>query len=524
MNLSVVGSNINNHNSHDNYEDNIGGIGGRSRNSNNGNHMSLRNLFANRGREGSLRLEDLSSPHGPRGNVEKQKSRGQEQDVGLAAAMSIARLFVSSADASDRRKQRFRVQNEDLSPEGLEEDSVASPEDDDVEEGRTALLDEKRLQKVLDKVNAMRAEHDEILRKERLKIDDLERENADLRARLRRAAQDVDDKHSMAEYAKLITEQMQSSSGTVSDSQYVLKLQSQLCRALHKMGVMTNQIEMLQSQKDDKVRTLQSQLVEQGNESFRAEVDHMNDLLEMEKEMECLREEHESESSVQQASMAKMEVELELERSLRCDAMSYVRRTKEDMDHDGARRTGRRARRRRTQEDRERRQRKRMSKRDSEMSDATAVAANTSDKGINHALIAEEDESDRLEREIELSLQQMVAGVEMEMPLNFGDDLGESDEEEDEQEAVEAKQQRAPRSSSRATAEQATERDEDVASLRSRLEESLLAVEELKKTVSEQRRTIERLALDHGEQHEQRCSGEVASGQGARRSRRSMSS
>jgi len=463
MNLSVR-SNVNTYST---------GIGDRIRRDPN---MSLRNVFASRGREPSLRLEDLSDPVGSSGLHKKpqQDAKQEHQDAGLAAAMSIARLFVSS-DSSYRRK---RCSEDATVPKDVDEEgsSPASPEEED---GEIAPLDEKRLQAVLDKVNQMRAEHDERLRREILRNEELERENAALRQRLRTAAEDVDDRHTMAEYARLIVEQMpgKEDDGTVvADSQYVLKLQSQLCRALHKMGVLTNQIELAEGQERDKVRTLQSQLVEQGNESFRAEVEHMNDLLEMEKEMESLKEDYESENSMQQGAIAKMEVELELERSMRCDAMSYVG------IKDEQRKERRRARRRR-QEKAAEQKKKRLSKRGSEMSDATAVMANISDEQLY------QDQDIGNDEEMFLSFNQTF---ELEEPLK-GNSGVSSEEEDNVISSDEVKKTTLP------IPDSVNVGDQDVSRLRMRLEESLRTIEELKSTVSEQNQTIKRLALDHNE-------------------------
>lgn len=131
-------------------------------------------------------------------------------------------------------------------------------------------------------------------------IDDLERDNANLTERIDVLLEDIDDKHAISEYAQYITASRANSSSSSSvvaapESAYVLRLQSQLTKAMHKMGVLSNQIDLLQQQSDDAIADLRDQMMVQANDHAEMERQCLNDLVDMERDMMRMRQRCEEE-------------------------------------------------------------------------------------------------------------------------------------------------------------------------------------------------------------------------------------
>lgn len=150
------------------------------------------------------------------------------------------------------------------------------------------------------KINDPMASHEAESRELRQTIDDLERDNANLTERVEVLLEDIDDKHAISEYAQYImAARANSSSGSsvfaAPESAYVLRLQSQLTKAMHKMGVLSNQIDLHQQQSDDAIADLRNQMMVQANDHAEIERQCLNDLVDMERDMRQMRQRFEEE-------------------------------------------------------------------------------------------------------------------------------------------------------------------------------------------------------------------------------------
>ena len=150
------------------------------------------------------------------------------------------------------------------------------------------------------KINDLMASHEAESRELRQTIDDLERDNANLTERIDVLLEDIDDKHAISEYAQYIMASRANASSSSSvvaapESAYVLRLPSQLCKAMHKMGVLSNQIDLLQQQSDDAIADLLDQMMVQANDHAEMERQCLNDLVDMERDMMKMRQRFEEE-------------------------------------------------------------------------------------------------------------------------------------------------------------------------------------------------------------------------------------
>mmetsp|Transcript_35661 Transcript_35661/g.78141 ORF Transcript_35661/g.78141 Transcript_35661/m.78141 type:complete len:705 (-) Transcript_35661:122-2236(-) len=103
---------------------------------------------------------------------------------------------------------------------------------------------DSKMASIQTKMNRMKAGHEAETRDLRRNIEELEQENANLVERIRCLTEDIDDRHAMSEYAQFIADKAPASY----DSSYVLRLQSQLCKAMHKIGVLSNQLDLVKQQ------------------------------------------------------------------------------------------------------------------------------------------------------------------------------------------------------------------------------------------------------------------------------------
>jgi hypothetical protein len=63
------------------------------------------------------------------------------------------------------------------------------------------------------------------------------------------------------------------------DSSYVLRMQAQLCKAMHSMGMLENQLQLLQQQQDAMIKSLKDAITNMVEEKSQVELKLMNDLV-----------------------------------------------------------------------------------------------------------------------------------------------------------------------------------------------------------------------------------------------------
>lgn len=259
---------------------------------------------------------------------------GSRESLGLSAATAVAQLFSlgdgggnkkgqqQQAPADSRRSSIFNRSGDISIPEDSvvayqdsehrHDDSCSDEDQDSEEEGSIIEIEKSRLRDVKQKINDMRSEHDSEMRGRDLMIESLQSENSSLRDRLGNLVSEANDRHTVSEYAKLVTESVPRPQ--VIDSTNILMLQSQLCRALHTLVILENQDELQESAESDRVKYLQSELAKRGDESFLTEMEHMKDLLTMGREMERKTMESNKKLEERENELEKMRTELEREK------------------------------------------------------------------------------------------------------------------------------------------------------------------------------------------------------------------
>uniref|UniRef100_A0A7S1UZT3 Uncharacterized protein n=1 Tax=Grammatophora oceanica TaxID=210454 RepID=A0A7S1UZT3_9STRA len=179
------------------------------------------------------------------------------------------------------------------------EDSMASLHADGDGDGRSTLertvrardqsvsaMEKRRLEKEQELAALQKELEEERLKQmeeailHRLEADRLQRQTQAMEERLEALERDMQDKDAIQEYANLI-KGVAPKSGV--DSQYVMKLQSQLAKAVKKMEATSTQMELVEQSCNEVVTSLKSEITEIVEDRCRTE-------LELRKQLELLEE------------------------------------------------------------------------------------------------------------------------------------------------------------------------------------------------------------------------------------------
>ena len=157
--------------------------------------------------------------------------------------------------------------------------SVESTDDMEVDSLRS--VDVAALQRQVVDLNSdldlMRANRHQEQRVYKLELHKLECEKSALEKRIQVLLRDMDDKNAMGEYAMLIKK---AAPNTV-DSTYVLKLQSQLAKAMHQMGTIQNQLTLTQQACDGIVKELRDEMRKITERNSKTEIDYLNQIMKL---------------------------------------------------------------------------------------------------------------------------------------------------------------------------------------------------------------------------------------------------
>mmetsp|Transcript_16210 Transcript_16210/g.46579 ORF Transcript_16210/g.46579 Transcript_16210/m.46579 type:complete len:495 (+) Transcript_16210:272-1756(+) len=126
-------------------------------------------------------------------------------------------------------------------------------------------------------LDLMRANRQQEQRVYKLELHKLECEKSALEKRIQVLLRDMDDKNAMGEYAMLIKK---AAPNTV-DSTYVLKLQSQLAKAMHQMGTIQNQLTLTQQACDGIVKELRDEMRKITERNSTTEIDYLNQIMKL---------------------------------------------------------------------------------------------------------------------------------------------------------------------------------------------------------------------------------------------------
>ena len=126
-------------------------------------------------------------------------------------------------------------------------------------------------------LDLMRANRHQEQRVYKLELHKLECEKSALEKRIQVLLRDMDDKNAMGEYAMLIKK---AAPNTV-DSTYVLKLQSQLAKAMHQMGTIQNQLTLTQQACDGIVKELRDEMRKITERNSKTEIDYLNQIMKL---------------------------------------------------------------------------------------------------------------------------------------------------------------------------------------------------------------------------------------------------
>lgn len=122
-----------------------------------------------------------------------------------------------------------------------------------------------------------------------LELEERNRQYRLMKTRLEQMGRDMKDKDSIYEYCKMIKE----AAPHRTDTQYVIKLQAQMAKVLHEMGVMGNQLTAMKQGCDGVVASLHADMSKIVHDKSKAEQQFMNDLMVLEEEKRKLKEEYE---------------------------------------------------------------------------------------------------------------------------------------------------------------------------------------------------------------------------------------
>mmetsp|Transcript_3465 Transcript_3465/g.7564 ORF Transcript_3465/g.7564 Transcript_3465/m.7564 type:complete len:349 (+) Transcript_3465:195-1241(+) len=161
---------------------------------------------------------------------------------------------------------------------------------------------EQTLTAVLTELVDHRAGAEEMKTRHKLEVDKLNRENEHLKKRLELMRRDMDDKLALHEYAKIIQQQ----TPDVTDTAYIMRLKSQLIKSVQQIGILSDQLSLVNEENQTIIEDLHNQIVEAQNACTKAEMEFVS-----------------------------VQMELDLEREMKSDAMSYARhmKDKESMDN-----------------------------------------------------------------------------------------------------------------------------------------------------------------------------------------------
>ena len=152
---------------------------------------------------------------------------------------------------------------------------------DNMESDSLQSVDVAALQRQIVDLNSdldlMRVNRHQEQRVYKLELHKLECEKSALEKRIQVLLRDMDDKNAMGEYAMLIKK---AAPNTV-DSTYVLKLQSQLAKAMHQMGTIQNQLTLTQQACDGIVKELRDEMRKITERNSKTEIDYLNQIMKL---------------------------------------------------------------------------------------------------------------------------------------------------------------------------------------------------------------------------------------------------
>mmetsp|Transcript_17136 Transcript_17136/g.37161 ORF Transcript_17136/g.37161 Transcript_17136/m.37161 type:complete len:446 (+) Transcript_17136:318-1655(+) len=151
---------------------------------------------------------------------------------------------------------------------------VSGQEDSDDVDGRALQREVTDLRSDLDLMRANRQQEQRVYK---LELHKLECEKSAMEKRIQVMLRDMEDKNAMGEYAMLIKK---AAPGTI-DSTYVLKLQSQLAKAMHQMGVIQNQLTLTQQACDGIVEELRNEMRKITERNSKSELDYLNQIMKL---------------------------------------------------------------------------------------------------------------------------------------------------------------------------------------------------------------------------------------------------
>lgn len=142
----------------------------------------------------------------------------------------------------------------------------------------------------------------------RLEVERLQTQTDAMEERLHALERDMQDKDAIHEYANLI-KGVAPTSGV--DSQYVMKLQSQLAKAMKKMEATSHQMELVEQSCNEVVASLKSEIAEVVEDRCRTELDLRKQLELLEEQKETLRQDYDEQIRKNQEEMERLK-QLEL--------------------------------------------------------------------------------------------------------------------------------------------------------------------------------------------------------------------
>ena len=190
---------------------------------------------------------------------------------------------------------------------------------------RERLIQDERIAKLQAALNELRVKHKEDTTWYRLELERVKNEKVLADAQLDLMMKEFDEKTTLHEYADIIKK----ASPAHIDSSYILRLQSQLCKAMHCMSVHEKQMIIVKENCDGVIQSLKEEIAELMEEKSNTEVELMNEISAMDNEKRTSDNFHQEKLEKKQALIDKL--------SKRIEELECRRGEKENRNHESYR-------------------------------------------------------------------------------------------------------------------------------------------------------------------------------------------
>lgn len=222
----------------------------------------------------------------------------------------------SSSSAKKQQDEPLTLTEEDEGERGTLESEVRSK--DATISGLDKLRREKQqelenLQKELDKERLSQMK-ESILHK--IEVERLKRQTKSVEERLSMLEKDMNNKEAIKEYAELIKSVAPKGEAGGADSQYVMKLQSQLAKACKRMDATSHQMTQIEHSCEEVVNSLKKEIGEIVEDRCRTELELRNQFEHLEEQTKEIQSEYDDRIALNQKELERLKEKVTVEITL----------------------------------------------------------------------------------------------------------------------------------------------------------------------------------------------------------------